>query len=357
VSVPPFAPGPVVDSDGVTFRLVDRHRRLARVSLRQELGHIRPTALHRQRGGWTLRLERPTVDGAPSLDRMEYLFEIEDHNGHSATITDPGNPHRAGGAFGDKSVVAFPEYRPPAWLDTEPLSATTHHPAVDAPRLDGAIEATLWIPDDLPVDRRAPLLVVHDGPEFDVVGQFTHYLGAQMAAGGIPPVRAALLGPGDRNVWYSANPDYADALVADLQAAAEEVAPISVVVGVGVSLGALALLHAHVRHPGLFGALFLQSGSFFTPELDPQEKKFAGFAAVTEFVASVTAEGSSPEPVPVAMTCGRIEENRANNIAMAEALRGHGWPVNYADLRDTHNYTAWRDALHPHLTRLLQEIA
>lgn len=354
--MPPFAPGPVVDSDGVTFRLVDRHRRLARVSLWQELGNVGPTALRRQRGVWVLRLARPAVDGTPSVDRMEYLFEIEDHNGHSATITDPGNPHRAGGAFGDKSVVTFPEYRAPSWLDTRPVSATTHHASVDAPSLDAAIEATLWIPDDLPTDSPAPLLVVHDGPEFDIVGHFTHYLGAQITAGAIPPMRVALLGPGDRNVWYSANPDYADALVADLRAAVEALAPTSVVVGVGVSLGALALLHAHVRHPGLFGALFLQSGSFFTPELDPQEKRFAGFGAVTDFVAAVTADSASPEPVPVAMTCGRVEENRANNIAMAEALSGHGWPVSYVDVRDAHNYTAWRDALHPHLTHLLQDV-
>ncbi len=71
---------------------------------------------------------------------------------------------------------------------------------------------------------------------------------------------------------------------------------------------------------------------------------------MTDFVAAVTADSASPEPVPVAMTCGRVEENRANNVAMAEALSGHGWPVSYVDVRDAHNYTAWRDALHPHLT-------
>ena len=35
-------------------------------------------------------------------------------------------------------------------------------------------------------------------------------------------------------------------------------------VGVGVSLGALAMLHAHRTQPPAFDALFLQSGSFFT---------------------------------------------------------------------------------------------
>ena len=40
-------------------------------------------------------------------------------------------------------------------------------------------------------------------------------------------------------------------------------------IGVGVSLGALAMLHAHHTHPGTFDALFLQSGSFFTPRPGP----------------------------------------------------------------------------------------
>jgi enterochelin esterase-like enzyme len=43
------------------------------------------------------------------------------------------------------------------------------------------------------------------------------------------------------------------------------------VVGAGVSLGALAMLHAHYRFPELFAGLFLQSGSFFVPRFDAQE--------------------------------------------------------------------------------------
>jgi enterochelin esterase family protein len=48
------------------------------------------------------------------------------------------------------------------------------------------------------------------------------------------------------------------------------------------------------------------------------------------------------------LTCGAAEENIHNNRVMAETLEA---PLH--ELADTHNYTAWRDALHPHLTRLL----
>ena len=100
----------------------------------------------------------------------------------------------------------------------------------------------------------------------------------------------------------------------------------------------------------------LQSSSFFTPELDPQESDFSGFAAVTEFVAGVHAAESDPEPVPTVLTCGTVEENLANNRLMAESLDRLGYPVRLVTVRDAHNYTAWRDALHPYLTELVNEV-
>src|SRR4051794_12837250 len=100
--------GPVVDDDGVRFVLRDRYRRLAGVRLVQELGLTGELSFTRERlrpaDQWSLRIPRPPVA------RMEYLFEIEDDNGNRSTITDPGNSERAPGAFGDKSVVRFPEY-------------------------------------------------------------------------------------------------------------------------------------------------------------------------------------------------------------------------------------------------------
>lgn len=62
----------------------------------------------------------------------------------------------------------------------------------------------------------------------------------------------------------------------------------------GASLGALAALYAEWNHPGTFAGLFLQSGSFFTLETDPQEAKFEYYAKVTGFVQQVLKATESP---------------------------------------------------------------
>jgi enterochelin esterase-like enzyme len=192
---------------------------------------------------------------------------------------------------------------------------------------------------------------VHDGTEYAQLGSFTRYLGAAIDAGALPPLRAVLLAPADRNGWYSANPAYARALCTDLLASLA--VPTTLRIGVGVSLGGLAMLHAHRSFPSVFSGLLLQSGSFFTPDLDPQESGFSGFAAVTGFVADVSHPDADDRPVPTVLTCGTVEENLADNRAMARVLSGNGYDTRFVEVRDAHNFTAWRDALDPHLTRLV----
>jgi enterochelin esterase family protein len=58
-------------------------------------------------------------------------------------------------------------------------------------------------------------------------------------------------------------------------------------------------------------------------------------------------------PIPATVTCGTAEENLDNNRALAEALRRRGWDVRTFWNRDAHNWTAWRDALHPQLAETL----
>jgi enterochelin esterase family protein len=41
---------------------------------------------------------------------------------------------------------------------------------------------------------------------------------------------------------------------------------------------------------------------------------------------------------------------------MADALHAQGYRVGLVELPDVHNYVAWRDAFHPHLTGLLAEV-
>ena len=95
-----------------------------------------------------------------------------------------------------------------------------------------------------------------------------------IAAGTLPPFRIALVSPGPRrNKRYAANPAYSRALSSRLvPALTEQVANASACrCSIGQSLGALAALHAAWTAPAMFGWLLLQSGSFFTTALDPQE--------------------------------------------------------------------------------------
>jgi enterochelin esterase-like enzyme len=341
---------PTVEVSAVVFELADRRRRLAGVRLVEEIGQPGPLDFARVTGAWRLSLPLPEVD------RMEYLFEVRDHNGHRTTITDPGNPRLAPGAFGEKSVLEFAGYQPPQWLQAEAVPGDEAMVEVDAVELGGPLTATLWAPSALAPSEPAPLVVVHDGPEFASLGWLTHYLGTAIAAGTLPPLRAALLDPGDRNDWYAANPAYSDALCTELLPMLDDLVPATVRVGVGVSLGGLAMLHAHRTYPHTFDALLLQSGSFFTPILDPQEADFSGFAAVTGFVAEVHEATSDPHPVPTVLTCGTVEENLENNAAMVHTLQLLGYPARFALVRDAHNFTAWRDCLDPHLSDLVMDV-
>ena len=148
---------------------------------------------------------------------MEYLLELRYRDGDTGTVPDPGNPQQVQGAFGPKSVLEFPGYAPPDWLaaPAEPGRCT----AFDVPggSLGAAISVRTWAPADARDDEVLPLLVVHDGPEYDALAQLTGYLSAGVTGGWLPRLRAALLSPGPRDRWYSADAGYALALTREVR--------------------------------------------------------------------------------------------------------------------------------------------
>jgi enterochelin esterase family protein len=325
----------------VLLRLADPEERYSAVRLHSDL-----PALEYAREGeeWTLDL-----GGAP-VTRLEYELELVHADGGSEWALDPGNPLTAPGAFGDKSVLLLDGYAPPEWLDAPKAEATERELVVGGRGLGSDVAVRLWSPAAAKDRDALPLLVANDGPEYAELAGLTDYSAAMIESGVLPPHRIALVAPGARNEWYSASPLYAGALVRGvLPAVAAAAAVRGAPVAIGASLGALAMLHAQHRHPGTFAGLFLQSGSFFTLEHDPQERGFERWARVTAFVAEVLAGGRGTGAAPAVLTCGSGEENYLNNREMAAAL---GEQLH--ELGDLHNYTAWRDALHPHLTHLLE---
>jgi hypothetical protein len=331
--------GPVVAEGSVTFRLPDSgpdgEATLAGVRLLPALSlpDVMLEFTHSD-GVWTLLLSRPPVW------RMEYKLQLRHRNGGHEEICDPGNDKRAPGAFGDKSVIEFPGYRAPGWLD----ASGGEYFDIPVP----GVSVRLWSPGDGPM----PLLVANDGPEYDRLAGLTRF-----AASFELKHRVALLQPGDRDDEYSGNPAYARTLARSVLPAILATVPvIKPVVGMGASLGALGMLHAQRRRPGLFGGLFLQSGSFFDRRLDPQESGYSRYGRVTRFVSGIVRGTTRGQPVPVTLTCGLAEENLANNRQMAAALGALGYPTGLVEVPDAHNYVGWRDAFDPALAELLRTV-
>ena len=345
------AAGPRVLSDAVEFFVADAGGVYNSVALAQELRRPRRgVPFEREDGGWRLGFERPDVD------RMEYLLELD-----GRLATDPANPRRAPGPFGDKSVVEWPEYEPPAWLDSLADEGVHREIEIACRRLVARVRVVLYATPDPPASD-APLIVTHDGPEYAAYSGLTRFLDAMSWEEQIPPLRAALIQPVDRDETYSASALYAAALVRELLPEIARRVPHGPRIGMGASLGALALLHAHRRHPRTFDGLLLQSGSFFQPRWDRHESSFTRYARITRFVRSVLrGDGDGrplgTHPIPVAFTCGTAEENLANNRAVAAALDEQGYTVWLGTVRDAHNWTCWRDSFHPHLPALLEAVA
>jgi len=343
---------PAVNDDGVTFRYLDETGLVRSMSLVQEVAIPRagPTLEPAGGGLFEARCARPAVD------RFEYRFDVLYQDGARALLLDPANPRRAPGAFGERSVIEFPGYRPPVWRDRDAPRGDLNALMLESALLGADQAALLWASHGSSAESPLPLLVALDGLEFDRFSGLTRMLDAEAASGRLPAMRALLLHPSHRDDHYSANPALADAIENELLPQVHQLAPIAegrrYRVGLGASLGGLALLHAHRIRPATFGALYLESSSLFHHE---PMLGFEYLQRIEQFVDDVLAGGTSPDPVPVILTCGKVELNLPNNRAVASALRAQGYDARLHLTRDAHNWVAWRDAWTPRLTTLLRQ--
>src|SRR3954469_18295535 len=250
----------------------------------------------------------------------------------------------------------MPEYSPPKWLDADPPRGAKREVALPSRGLAHDVPAVLWSAHGSDDATALPLLVVHDGPEYDLLASLTLFLDAMVDDARLPPMRAALLAPVDRNESYAASAPYSRALALGLIPALHKLLPTTVTLGMGASLGGLAMLHCQRAYPGTFGGLYLQSSSFFHRQLDEQESSFDRFQRVTAFVESVLRAGPAVEPVPIVMTCGLIEENVENNRLMTRALAAQGYDTRLVENRDVHTYIGWRDTFDPNLVDLVGRV-
>jgi enterochelin esterase family protein len=344
----PVPVGPRVGAHEIAFTLADPQKSLVGVRLAHELdlpGQDVEFRYDDPSRSWTLVLPRPAVR------RMEYQLTLQHADGGAETTTDPTNPVLTPGAFGDKSVLGMPEYTAPAWLAGAP--AWPVHTRLSVPTGVGAVDVAVLSPPG----STSRLLVAHDGPEYTRLAALGAFAATMVRDGRVPSFHLAMAAPGERDQRYSANPAYATALATavlpDLHAKLGTRGPV---VLMGASLGGLAALHAQRRYPDAVGGLFLQSGSFFVPQYDECESDFPYYPRVTRYVGAVLRGAGAGRAVPITLTCGAVEENVHNNRLMAQTLRHQGYPVEFHEVPDAHNYVAWRDAFDPYLTDLLAKV-
>lgn len=338
------ADGPTVTSAGVRLHLPRHVAQLDGVRIDLDW----PLAIGAEfapdgAGGWQLNIPRPPVD------RFEYQLVLRS-DGQETRGLDPTNPLQVAGPFGGRSEIRFPEYRMPQWISTRITGSTVR--VQDPPgRLGAPVPIQLFTPASVATDQATPLLIVQDGSDFADRGMLLAW-----ACASARPLRVALLdpAPGFRTAWYAADTGYADHIATAVLPAIRASVPVTSVVGVGASLGGLITLVIHRRHPHALDGLVLQSGSFFRPELDGQEAHWPEFRQVCAAVDEITAAGPADvRAVPVLLTVGAVEENRANNERMAGALALQGYPLTARLVPDAHTVIGWRDAWTPGMNELV----
>ena len=336
------------------FCFLDADQRLHEVRLLHGLaGHRHPPLLeHLRDGTYAISFD------APQVDRLEYRFELVSAGNAMRSVRDPLNDQSTDDPYGGKSVIVTDRYQPPWYAAPAPLEAQGRLDSLSLPGPGGVRwSASLWRPPGDDLVEQLPLIISLDGADSIRYAQTANTIANLVHHRSIARCRAVFISPARRNSEYSANLQTAGMLTREIPSRLAMTLPMPDDprwrIGLGQSLGALALLHAQWAYPGFFGGLILQSGSFFQPQTDAIESRFAYFQQITEFVSSVHGERSISTPIAIRLTCGTGEENLANNIRMAQSLQRLGHDATLVATHDAHNWTSWRDAMGPALKSLL----
>ena len=149
------------------------------------------------------------------------------------------------------------------------------------------------------------VLVAHDGTAYEDGAALT-----RVASG----AHVALLPPGDRNEWYSANPAYADAPRRPGAAAAARPAPSS---GSARASAPWPCCTPSTAHPAPSPGCSCSRGASSPPSLTRRSRGSPGTSG--SWTSSTSA---APTAARTVLTCGRDEENLHNNRADGAAARG-----------------------------------
>ncbi len=291
----------------------------------------------------------------PEGSRIEYKFEVV-RGDNREFIVDPLNPVQARDPFGANSVCQAYGYERPSWTypdpEARPGSIEQHRIASGA--FGGERDVAVYLPARFRKNRRYTLLVVHDGWDYLNYAALQVVLDNLIHALEIPPLIVALTQSPDRLIEYAGDDRHArfiaDELLpfmADRYPLIDEPAARALM---GASFGGVASLHAAWRHPGVFGNLLLQSGSFAFTDLGHHHRGPV-FDPVVEFMNQFREAPGVPAE-RIYLSCGVYESLIYENRSLLPKLQEQGIEIRFEEARDAHNWENWRDRLRTGLSWL-----
>jgi enterochelin esterase-like enzyme len=291
----------------------------------------------------------------PSNSRIEYKFDVH-RGGHREWVRDHLNPHVARDPFGGNSVCQGAGYVTPEWVhhDPEARQGTFDQVRLVSEAFGDVRHVTVYKPARFRETRRYPVLLVHDGGDYLKFAALKEVLDNLIHRGEVQPLVAALTHPHDRLSEYPDDPRHVAFMADELLPWLEEHYPTfgrPAARGVmGASFGAVASLSVAWRHPGVFGRVLLQSGSFAFTDIGEHERGPA-FDPVVRFINEFRENPGRPSD-RVYVSCGTYETLIYENRSMVPLLQQTGMQVKYTEARDGHNWENWRDRLREALAYL-----
>jgi enterochelin esterase family protein len=304
---------------------------------------------------WLLSLELPVGS------RLEYKLEVRDSFG-TRLVEDPLNWRAASHPFGANSVCEAAGYATPEWsiarddVPTGSIYDVSSHS--NELRRDATVSVYLPAGYRSDPERRYPLVIVHDGPDYLRFAGASTVVDNLVHGGLMTPSVVAFVHPGERLVEYADDARHHNYLEHELLPQLEGELPVggepSKRCLVGSSFGAVASLSAAVHSPGTFGRLLLQSGSFAGAGTDCWPRPEPLWRPVKQFVRRFLDHPSAPAQ-RVYVTCGVFESLICENRGLVPALQATGTDVRFDESLDGHNWESWRDSLGAALPALLAD--
>lgn len=298
---------------------------------------------------WHLTME------IPAGSRVEYKFEIR--QGHQQRlIADPHNEHFARDPYGANSVVHGEGYVEPDWAEEDPEArpGELRDERLHSDAFGEAREYQIYVPARYRDTRRYPLLVLHDGYDYQRFTNLKLILDNLIHRLEIPPMIVAMTQSPNRLHEYADDERHASFIAEELLPAVDS--KFSLVddtsargIG-GASFGAIASFSVALRKPDIFGRLMLQSGSFAFTDIGDHDRGPA-FDPVVDFVNRYREDPVRPAP-RIFVSCGTYESLIYYNRSLVPMLQDTGAELRYVEARDGHNWENWRDRMREALSWL-----